>query len=756
MNKKLLNNGAIMVLMAFFCFHSSVFAQSTQDSVKRTALRAVEVKSAIAESAEKTFSGTIIHREGIVDNIGNGSVNNIFDQMPSVISHSDAGTGIGPTSFRIRGIDQSRINMMLNGVALNDAESHGAWLVNLPDMWNSVQNVDLQRGVGTSSNGAAAFGASMNLTTLEGAYLPRFSFSSTAGSFNTFKNTVTASTGLIKDRVMSTVSYSNILSDGYVDNASAKLHSLFMTTDILLPAKKAYVSKLKVNVIYGKQKTGLSWDGMPYDSLATNRTYNGSGWYYDDNGEYKHYDNESDNYQQTHFHLFYNYRNKKNLSMNIGGHLTRGIGYYQQYKDDKDFAEYGLSDIILNNDTITGGDFITQKYLDNYFYGVVFDLQQDIDLREDKTINRPFMLTYSVRAASNYYDGDHYGNILWGQYMGNTEPDYQWYKGNGGKFQANAAASAALQMNRWFVYADIQYRMIDYNITGTDDNLLDIGQSYQWHFFNPKAAVSYAWKTEKLDQTAYFSFATANREPTRSDLVDATGEKPTYETLYDFELGYLLAADNYRFNANGYFMYYINQLVLTGNVNDVGSAIMNNVPESYRLGVELSSHYRINKYFTWRINGTLSLNKILNYTHYTETYDENWGWIGLTPTEYGQTNISFSPSIVAYNEFIVTPINYFNIILATKFVSKQYIDNANNDKYHLDAYCVSNLKFNYMIPKIKKFNLSLFFDINNIFNAKYETSAWLWEAQVGNEREYATGYFPQAGINFYGGGRFNF
>ncbi len=744
-------------LAATFIFSSlgSAVAQSN-DSIKRTALQPVVVKSKAEESKEKTFSGTVIQRDDIEENTGIGSINTLFDQMPSVITSSDAGSGIGPTSFRVRGIDQTRINIMLNGVALNDAESHGGWLVNLPDLWQVVENVDLQRGVGTSNNGAAAFGASMNFNTLEGDFTPRFSYTSAAGSFNTFRNSVNASTGLINDRIMSTVSYSNILSDGYIDNASAKLNSLFFTTDLYLPKKKALVSKLKFNVIYGNQKTGLSWDGLPYDSLATNRTYNGSGWYEDDNGELKHYDNESDNYEQTHFHLFYNYRNKKNLSMNIGGHLTRGLGYYEQYKDDKDFADYGWDNMYIGGDTLTGGDFITQKYLDNYFYGFVFDLQQEFDLREDKTIEKPLLFTYMIRSAANYYDGDHYGDIVWAQYYGNNTPNDEWYFGNGGKFQGNVAASASLQANRWYFYADLQYRMIDYVITGTDDNLLDISQSYRWNFFNPKAAVSYAWKTAKTDQTAYFSFAVANREPTRSDLVDATGEKPTFETLYDFELGYLMTMDKVRFNANGYYMYYNNQLVLTGNVNDVGSAIMNNVPESYRLGIELSAQYKISKHFAWRINGNLSSNKIKNYSHYTETYDEDWNWLGLTPTEYTDRTISFSPSVVAYNEFMVTPFTNFNVIFATKYVGKQYINNANNETYKLDAYCVSNLKFNYKVPKIQKFDLTLFFDINNIFNAQYETSAWLWEAQVGSEKTYATGYLAQAGINFFGGIRLNF
>jgi iron complex outermembrane receptor protein len=696
------------------------------DSIATRELFAIEILGSAPESLEKTFSATTITRTDIQNNMGNGSVNNLFNLIPSMVTTSDAGTGLGYTYMRLRGIDQTRINVTFNGIALNDAESQGTWLVNLPALGAVVQSLNVQRGVGMSNNGAAAFGASMNFNTLEMAYKPFVEFTTAAGSYTTFKNTVTASTGMVKDVVATTVSYSNMMSKGYINYAKANLNALFFATEVFLPKKiKENVSKLKMNIFYGNEKTGLAWNGVPSHLLKTNRRYNSCGIYYDAEGNEYHYDNETDNYQQTHYQLFYDYKNlKQKFEMNIGAHLTRGIGYYEEYKQNRAFSDYGLIDDLVMNTS----DLITRKYLDNYFYGIVFNATKTYAVKEEH------VLFWNARAALNNYAGKHYGTIIWGKYLGNITPNYQWYYGTGNKLQGNIVTSVGYNYKGWLAYIDFQYRYIYYKIKGMDDKMDDVTQNYVWNkFFNPKAALSYSWQKRQVEQTAYLSFAVANREPTRSDLIDAPfGKTPQPETLYDFELGYTLYIKKFKFNANGYYMLYHNQLVLTGQINDVGAAIMTNVKNSYRLGVELVANYQPVKFFHWKITSTFSLNKMRT------------------------TTLSFSPAVVASNIFQFYPFKNFNANLTTQFVSKQYIDNSQDNHHILKPYCVSNLNLNYEIPKLKKWHLSLFFSVNNIFNKKYESNAWIWRAIVDGEDYYEDGYFPQAGINFLGGVRVRF
>jgi iron complex outermembrane receptor protein len=515
-----------------------------------------------------------------------------------------------------------------------------------------------------------------------------------------------------------------------------------------------------MNIFYGNERTGLAWNGVPSDSLKTNRRFNSNGLYYDADGNLQRYDNETDNYQQTHYQLFYDYKNsKQRFEMNVGAHFTRGIGYYEQYKQNRRFSEYGLPDFEMVDPPIKKSDFITRKYLDNYFYGVVFNSTKEFAITEEH------VLFLSARAALNNYDGKHYGTIIWAKYLDILSPNYKWYNGIGNKLQSNVVASLGYTYKGWLAYIDFQYRYINYKITGTNDKLNDITQNHVWDkFLNPKAAISYSWQKRHIEQTTYFSFAMANREPTRSDLVNAKpGETPVPETLYNFELGYTLNMNKFKFNANGYYMLYHNQLVLTGEINTTGAAIMKNVKDSYRLGLELVANYQPVKFFQWKIAGTFSLNKILNYDHLIENRDEYWELIPgneYVNTFMKSTTISFSPAIVASNVFQFYPFKNFNVNLMTQFVSKQYIDNSQDKNHILKPYCVSNLNLRYDIPKLKKLNLSLFFSVNNIFNAKYESNAWLYRTILNYENyseEYSEdGYFPQAGINFIGGVKLRF
>jgi len=771
MNYKLqVTSYKLRFLLSAFCLSpfSFLFSQTLPtDSIAVQELMSVEVLERAPVSLERTFSATTITRPDIRNNIGNGSINNLFDLIPSMITTSDAGTGLGYTSMRLRGIDQTRINITFNGIALNDAESQGTWLVNLPDLGAVVQSLNVQRGVGMSNNGAAAFGASMNFSTLQATYKPFIEFTTAAGSFYTFRNSVTASTGMIKDVAAVTVSYSNILSNGYIDNAHANLNSLFFSGDIFLPKKrKENVSKLRMNIFYGNERTGLAWNGVPSDSLKTNRRFNSNGllkdpakdykdWLYDANGNPVRYDNETDNYQQTHSQLFYDYKNsKKRFDMNIGAHLTRGIGYYEQYKQNRKFSEYGLPNFVFGDSFLSRSDFITRKYLDNYFYGMVFNATKEFAITEDH------VLFLTTRAALNNYDGKHYGTIIWGKYLDTVSPNYKWYNGVGNKLQGNVVASLGYTYKGWLAYIDLQYRYINYKITGTNDKRNDITQNHVWDkFLNPKAAISYSWQKYNIEQTTYFSFAVANREPTRSDLVNAApGKTPVPETLYNFELGYTLNMNKLRFNANGYYMLYHNQLVLTGEINPTGAAVMTNVKDSYRLGLELVANYQPVKFFQWKVAGTFSLNKILNYEHLIENRDEYWEFKDeeYISTFMKSTTISFSPAIVASNVFQFYPFKNFSVNLMTQFVSKQYVDNSQDENHILRPYCVNNLNLRYDIPKLKKLNLSLFFSINNIFNAKYESNAWLYRVLLDGKEHYEDGYFPQAGINFFGGVKLRF
>lgn len=744
-----------------------VFAQDVPEDTTATVLPGVQILWWVQpEQKEAAFSVSTINKEEIQTHIGNGSVNNIFDRIPSMITTSDAGTGIGYSYMRIRGIDQTRINVTINGVALNDAESQGSWFVNLPDFGSKVQQLNVQRGAGTSNNGASAFGASMNFWTNFPSLKPYAELSSSAGSFYTFRNSISAGTGLIKNRFSADISYSNVMSRGYIENASAMLHSLYFTSEYRLLNEKKHkdYGRLEFNLLYGNEKTGLAWNGVPSEMLETNRRYNSCGLYTDENGNVQHYANETDNYQQTHSQLHYRFGKRIwNHAINFDAtlHLTRGLGYYEEYKEDQFNSSFNLPYLVVDplGEEESVNDFITRKYLDNYFYGGVFKLMHTIEGSECEDETKAHTYSWMLGGAINRYNGKEYGTLEWVMYNGGTEKGWHWYDGIGDKRQYNVYGKFIYRLHHdegsWMgdldAYADLQVRCIDYRIGGLNSSLKDVAQNHLWTFVNPKVGVNYSWwKGKGWIHDVYFSFSTANREPTRADLTDADeGQRPTPETLYDFELGYMLKGNKYEFSANGYFMYYINQLVLTGEINDVGAAIMTNAPRSFRTGIELVSSYKPLKWFRWEINGTFSLNKILDYTEYVDDWDNG----GQVVNHLGTTNISFSPSIVANNEFVFTPVKNFDISFITKFVSRQYIDNSSRKEYSIDPYCVNNLQLNYTINTKPIPEIGLFFQINNIFNAKYESNAWLYRYYYDGVEQRMDGYYPQAGINFMGGVR---
>ncbi len=758
---KFIRNLIWVSVFTFFC----AGANGQSDTVSNPSILLPGMRvSATATSGEGSFSVSHLNRSDIQLKQGNGSVNNLLNQVPGIVTTSDAGTGLGYTYMRIRGIDHTRINVTLNGIALNDAESQGTWFVNVPDLGSKVQTMEVQRGAGTSNNGASAFGATMNFTTLQPSLTPYAQLSSFAGSFYTFRNSISAGTGLIRNRFSADISYSNVMSRGFIQHASAQLHSLFFTADyrFLNEKKNKEFGHLQFNLIYGNEKTGLAWNGVPSDSLATNRRYNSCGEYYDANGNLQHYDNQTDNYQQTHYqlHYFLNRMVKKRHELNLkaSAHLTRGIGYYEEYQDDSYYSTYGLNDFLTNADgTLVPIDFITRKNMDNYFYGATLNFSHKIKAENSGLLRNDF--TWTLGGALNRYDGKEFGTLQWAQYSAGLPFGSHWYDGTGDKRQYNLYGKVISRLFHTIksysttIYADIQYRCVDYRIGGTNANQWNVEQRYLWQFFNPKAGVEFSWQTtpakgKSFGNQLYFTFSVANREPTRADLTEAEAAKrPTPETLYDFELGYLLKHEKVSFSADAYFMYYRDQLVLTGEINSVGAAIMTNVDKSFRTGIEVATSYAPLRWFTWSFNANASLNKILDYTEFVDDWDT-----GEQRTRHiGTTNISFAPNFVAANTFLFEPVRHFQIDFTTRFVSRQYIDNSSRKEYSIDPYCVSDLQLSYKLETKAIPEIGFYFQINNIFNAQYESNAWLYRYYLNGKENRLDGYFPQAGIHFMGG-----
>jgi len=692
------------------------------------------------------ISFTNIGKEEIQESNFGQDIPYLLSTTPSVVSTSDAGTGVGYTYFRIRGTDLNRINITVNGIPINDAESHGVWFVNMPDFLSSVENIQIQRGVGTSTNGAAAFGATLNMKTKsfnKDAYAEINSF---AGSFNTFRNSVNFGTGLINDRFSFDGRASKITSDGFIDRADSDLESFYLSGSY-----HTSNSILKANIISGKEKTYQAWYGIPKVRLEDD--YAGMQRYLDhwliDQEEYENmlnsnsrtynfytYDNETDNYEQTHYQLFYSYEFNPALHINTALHYTRGKGYYEQYKKNRDFADYQLNNVIVGSDTLTETNLIQQKWLDNHFYGGVFSL----DYKAEK-------MNLTLGGGWNQYLGDHFGEVIWAQFTSNGEMRHRWYENDGTKTDFNAYAKLNyLLFNKLNTFIDVQYRYIDYKIEGIDDDLRDLTQNHIFNFFNPKLGLFYQFNDL---HSSYVTFGMANREPNRSNYTDANPARPlpTHETLYNLELGYEITGKTAYLAANLYYMYYHDQLVLTGQINDVGSAIMTNVDESYRLGVELTGSVQLTDKLNINANTTLSRNKITEFTEYVDNWDT-----GLQDVNnIGETDLSFSPEIIANANISYEVFKNFKASLISKYVGKQYIDNTSSDERSIDPYFVNDIKLTYKIKTkaIKEIGFNML--VNNIFNHKYESNAWVYRYVLGGEEFLMDGFYPQAGINILGG-----
>ena len=659
---------------------------------------------------------------------------------PGFVATSDAGTGIGYTGFRIRGTDANRTNITVNGVPLNDAESHGTFFVNMPDFASSLSSMQVQRGVGTSTNGAAAFGASINMETEGLNTKPYAEISSTYGSFSTNKNMLKAGTGLINNKFAFDARLSNVTSDGYIDRARVDMKSYYFSAGYY-----GEKSTLKFLTFGGNEKTYQAWYGVDSEIMKTNRTYNDLGEYSDNDGNTRYYDNQTDNYAQTHYQLHWLQTLNSHLNMNMTAHLTRGKGFYEEYKQDREYAEYGLKPAIHGTDTLEETDLVRQKWLDNYFYGLTYSLNYDNS-----------WMNFSVGGAVNRYDGDHYGKVIWVRNANGLDMSKDWYRSSGVKDDANVYAKLnAETFKGLFASIDLQYRYIHYQMAGTDDKydadndvMRDITQTHEYHFFNPKFGLTYM---PDKNNSVYASYSVSNREPNRNNYTERAKNEaePRPERLFDLEAGYRYQSAKVAVGANLFFMDYKDQLILTGKISEIGEPLTTNVADSYRTGVELTLGLKPLSWLKWDGNLTLSQNKILNFIEQdVDMYDADWNWIGSKNDTLGTTDIAYSPNVVANSAFVFN-FNRFEIGLYSSFVGKQFFDNTSNDDRAIDAYFVNNLSFKYALPVKKMRGIDFQLMLNNLLNEKYESNAYTWysyylDGQRVNEKR----YFPQAGINF--------
>lgn len=667
----------------------------------------------------------------------------LLESTPSVVSSSENGTGIGYTGLRIRGTDISRINVSINGIPLNDAESQGVYWVDLPDFASSVEDIQIQRGVGTSSNGAAAFGASINFQTKDYSKTPYAELSSTLGSFNTFKRNISVGTGLLKNHFSIDVRYSKLNSDGWIERGKSD-HESFYISGIYKDEK----NMLRATVLSGEEHTGITWWGVPDYMMSTNRQYNPSGKYIDSLGNEAHYDNETDNYWQNHYQLHFSRIFSEYFNANISAHYTSGKGYYDEYiaetddwGSDNSFANYGLPNVLGSDTVFTKTDMIRQKWMKNNFYGYTLSL----NYAKNK-------ISASIGSSFNIYNGNHYGLINWTKINSSTPKDYEWYNNDGKKQDFMVFGKIRYELlKNVFAFVDLQYRNINYSMNGIDDDLINFDTTFVWNFFNPKAGIFY--KLGK-NQTIFASYAQANREPSRYDLKDAIKAPesgiPTSEKLHDIELGYQLVNKNFQIGLNLFFMYYKDQLVNTGRINNVGYSIMTNVEKSYREGIELSGTAKFLDHFDWALNLSLSKNKIMDYNQTEDFYDADWNYLDTRDVHYDITDISFSPSVVGNSTLSFYIKKYFRISFVTKYVGKQFIDNTSSDDRSLDPYFISNIVVNTSIPCkfLRKLNFDLM--LNNIFNAEYSSNAYGGADYVNDVPTSWIYYFPQAPFNLMG------
>ena len=662
----------------------------------------------------------------------------LLDQTPSLVVQSDAGAGVGYTYIHIRGSDATRINVTINGIPYNDSEEQAVYFVDLPDFASSVDNIQIQRGVGTSTNGAGAFGASINIQTTTRRDTGYVELNNSAGSYGTVKNTINMGTGLLDGKFSFDGRLSRIVSNGYIDRASSNLQSYFLSG--------AYYGKntlIRFNTFGGTEHTYQAWDGDPEDSLkAGNRTYNELGL--EPNGSY--YPNQTDNYTQDHYQLLIDQKISDKISFSGALHYTHGFGYYEEYVPGDSVKNYGLTPAIVGGDTVKATDLTRRLWLNNQFYGVTYNF----NYVPQKNLH------ITVGGAYNQYRNAHYDDIEWTQQTTNITPNYQYADNNAFKTDFNVYTKADYRLGDVTLWADMQYRHIYYNYFLIDnyDQITSPQQQAILNFFNPKAGITY--QVDAKDNL-YASFAVGNHEPDRDDYTQATlGDPPKPENLKDFELGYRTHQGVFTGGINAYYMLYYNQLVLTGALNDVGDQIRSNVKNSFREGLEFDGRLQINSELSWSATAAVSANKVKDFNQALYDYDNNT----TVNYQYNETNIAFSPGFVGSSEISYHPVNNAEIAFISKYVGKQYLDNSSNlnppgyaasdptSNRYLNGYLVNGvrLSYNFSVKDVKNIGISLL--VNNIFSEKYESNGATYpDIESGKVVNYNY-FFPQAPVNF--------
>lgn len=709
-------------------------AEELPDSLKQVNLNEIIVSATrVNEHAPIAFNN--VSAQEIKANNTAKNIPYILQTLPSIVAYSEDGSGVGNTSFRIRGTDATRINVTLNGMPLNNPESQEVYWVNIPDLSNSLQSIQVQRGVGSSTNGSGAFGASISLKT-QGARPQAYGEASTGvGSYNTFTSTIAAGTGILKNGLSFDARYSRVTGDGYIRNGKVNHRSAY--------ASASYYNKnqlFKLSYLNGIQHTGITWEGISSEQLKTDRKYNPAGAYYDEAGNVHYYDNETDNYYSDIIQFTYSNALSDKLSLNVGLSYNHGYGYYENYKADQKFKKYGLDPQLVNDSTYKSSDVITRKLMKNNFYVGNFTLNYISD-----------KLTLTGGGNLTSYQGDHYGKLLWVKYNKNISDKYEWYRGDADKKEFSVFGKITYNiLDNLAIFGDMQYRYIDYRMSGIDDDLENITNKNYYSFFNPKAGLSYSFNNNEV----YASLSISNREPLRTDIKESvkggSTQKIQPERMFDYELGYRYSSAIASFNANLYYMRYKNQMVQTGKLNDVGYKLMENVPTSYRMGIELSGAVQPANWIRIDANVTLSQNKIKNYTAYYDLYNNqnDYEFVKQTSEYLGTTNISFSPNVIGSGILTITPYKALSLALVGKYVGKQYYDNTSNKDNRLADYFVSNIVLGYTFKTQKIGEVDLQFSVNNILNKRYVGNAWVAtdKFEDGSEIVY-TGLYPQATRN---------
>jgi len=685
------------------------------------------------------FVHTDITKEDFEKNNLGQDIPILLQNSVSMVSTSDAGAGVGYTGFRLRGSDVTRINVTVNGIPINDAESQGTFWVNMPDFASSTESIQIQRGVGSSTNGASAFGGSINLETTELKEKAYGEISSSYGSFNTHKETVKFGTGLINNRWAFDGRASNVQSDGYIDRASSDLKSYYLSGGY-------YGKTLSVKAIAfaGKEKTYQSWWGTPEivldgtkeeleahaanNWLDSSQTYNivNSGRTYN----YYEYDNETDNYQQDHYQLHIANQFSEKVDATVAFHYTYGRGYYEQFRKGDDFSDYGMNNLVIAADTIESTDLIRRRWLDNDFYGATYNL----NYKSDK-------LNATLGGAYNIYDGDHYGEIVWAQFANTSSIRDRYYDNNGLKTDFNSYLKVDYTFaKKTTVFADLQVRTIDYTAKGIDNNLGAIAVDTNFVFFNPKAGVSHTF-SDKV--RVFTSVAVGNKEPSRNDFIDNPASKrPKHESLIDYELGSEVKFKKMLISSNLYYMDYTNQLIVTGELNDVGSNVRANFKKSYRAGLELMTTFLISKKVKLNMNGTYSQNKIAEFVEVVyddDTYEK-------IENKHTNSDIAFSPNMIAAASIEYNPFKSLNLMLQTKYVGEQFLDNTSSSNRKIEAYQTVDARISYSIFPKKMKEISFNVLVNNIANTLYSSNGYTYQYLGTNNF-----YYPQAGTNFLAG-----